>query len=72
MNLRILPKIGKEFLATCQPIVSGVMNMVHRHLPEGIQIVILVVSMEDGKVVRLHGVIKIVTHNLIGTRQVRF
>jgi hypothetical protein len=64
----MLPKIGKEFLAVCQPIVSGVMNMVHHHLPEGI----CVVPLEDGKVVLLHGVIEIVIRNLIGTLQVRF
>lgn len=65
MTLRILSKIGKEFLVACHLIVTSVMNMVHPHLPEGILVVIHGVSMVDGKVVHQREVIKIVViHNL--------
>lgn len=67
MNLRILSKISKEFLAPCHHIVTGVTSMVHPHLPKGISIAILGVSMEDGKVVHLFEAIKIVTRNPIGS-----
>lgn len=66
-------KTANEYLAAylCKGLDAP--TIVHPHLLVGIPVVIPEAIMEDGKAVRLDGVIEIMMHNLIGIQvQLRF
>lgn len=66
-------KTAKEYLAAylCKGLDAP--NIVHPHLLVGIPVVIRKAIMEDGKAVRLDGVIEMLMHNMIGIQvQLRF